>query len=109
MSVYFEQVSGAISDEKGTVDKFIGDGIMAFWGAPIALADHVLHACRGALRAERRMERVNEGWRVSGKPTLRIRIGLNCGEVLVGNIGSSERSATRRSAMASTWRRVSRA
>jgi adenylate cyclase len=91
MSVYFEEVSGAISDEKGTVDKFIGDGIMAFWGAPIALADHVLHACRGALRAELRMERVNEGWRVSGKPTLRIRIGLNCGEVLVGNIGSSER------------------
>jgi adenylate cyclase len=91
MSVYFEQVSRAISDEKGTVDKFIGDGIMAFWGAPIAQADHVLHACRGALRAARRMERVNEGWRVSGKPTLRIRIGLNCGEVLVGNIGSAER------------------
>jgi adenylate cyclase len=91
MSVYFEQVSRAISDEKGTVDKFIGDGIMAFWGAPIALPDHVLRACAGALRAARRMERVNEAWRAEGKPTLRIRIGLNSAEVLVGNIGSSER------------------
>jgi len=91
MSVYFEQVSRAISDERGTVDKFIGDGIMAFWGAPLPLADHVLHACAGALRAARRMERVNAGWRAEGKPTLRIRIGLNYAEVLVGNIGSSER------------------
>lgn len=60
MSVYFEQVTRAISDEQGTVDKFIGDGIMAFWGAPVALPDHVLRACSGTLRAVRRMERVNE-------------------------------------------------
>lgn len=91
MSVYFEQVSSAISEEKGTVDKFIGDGIMAFWGAPGALSDHVLRACVGALRAARRMERVNEAWRAEGKPPLRIRIGLNTADVLVGNVGSSER------------------
>jgi class 3 adenylate cyclase len=91
MSVYFEQVSRAISDEEGTVDKFIGDGIMAFWGAPVALPDHVLRACAGALRAARRMERINEAWRAEGKPTFRIRIGLNSAEVLVGNIGSLER------------------
>jgi len=91
MSIYFEQVSHAISEEKGTVDKFIGDGIMAFWGAPGALPDHVLRACVGALRAARRMERVNEAWRVEGKPTLRMRIGLNTADVLVGNVGSTER------------------
>ena len=91
MSVYFEQVSRAISDESGTVDKFIGDGIMAFWGAPAALSDNVLRACAGALRAVRRMERVNETWRAEGKPTFRIRIGLNSAEVLVGNIGASHR------------------
>jgi class 3 adenylate cyclase/ABC-type nitrate/sulfonate/bicarbonate transport system substrate-binding protein len=91
MSVYFEQVSGAISDEKGTVDKFIGDGIMAFWGAPMVTSDHALHACAGALRAARRMERINEAWRAEGKPTFRIRIGLNSAEVLVGNVGSSKR------------------
>ncbi|WP_143035753.1 adenylate/guanylate cyclase domain-containing protein [Bradyrhizobium sp. Rc2d] len=91
MSVYFEQVTRAISDEQGTVDKFIGDGIMAFWGAPVALPDHVLRGCAGALRAVRRMERVNEHWQADGKPPLRIRIGLNCAEVLVGNIGPSGR------------------
>jgi adenylate cyclase len=91
MSVYFEQVTRAISDETGTVDKFIGDGIMAFWGAPVSQPDHVLRGCKAALRALRRMERLNEGWRAEGKPTLRIRIGLNSGEVLVGNIGSSDR------------------
>jgi adenylate cyclase len=91
MSVYFEAVSRAFSDEKGTVDKFIGDGVMAFWGAPIPLDDHVLRACMGALRATRRMERVNDGWRAGGKPTLRVRIGLNTADVLVGNVGSSER------------------
>jgi class 3 adenylate cyclase len=48
MSTYFEQVSRAISDEHGTVDKFIGDGIMAFWGAPAPRSDHVLRACAGS-------------------------------------------------------------
>jgi adenylate cyclase len=91
MSVYFEQVSRAISDEQGTVDKFIGDGIMAFWGAPVTLSDHALRACVGALRVARRMERVNGAWRAEGRPTFRIRIGLNSAEVLVGNVGSSER------------------
>jgi adenylate cyclase len=91
MSVYFEQVTRAISDEQGTMDKFIGDGIMAFWGAPLPMPDHVLRACSATLRAVRRMEGVNEAWRAEGKPTLRIRIGLNTAEVLVGNIGSSDR------------------
>ena len=62
MSVYFEQVSRAISDENGTIDKFIGDGVMAFWGAPVALSDHVLRACAGALRAARRMDLANRAW-----------------------------------------------
>src|SRR5215831_493708 len=91
MTVYFDQVSRAISEEKGTVDKFIGDGIMAFWGAPLRLPDHVLRACAGALRAARRMERINEAWCSEGKPPLRIRIGLNSADVLVGNVGSTER------------------
>jgi adenylate cyclase len=91
MSIYFEQVCRAISEEKGTVDKFIGDGVMAFWGAPLGLEDHELHACAGAVRAARRMEQVNNTWRAEGKPTLRTRVGLNSAEVLVGNVGSSDR------------------
>ena len=91
MSHYFEQVSRSVAEEQGTVDKFIGDGVMAFWGAPLPAEDHALRACRGALRAVRRMEALNAGWRAEGRPTFRIRIGMHSAEVLVGNVGSSER------------------
>ncbi len=91
MSVYFEQVSQAISQENGTVDKFIGDGVMAFWGAPMPQTDHALRGCRGALRAARRMEAVNAAWKAEGRRPIRIRIGMHTGDVLVGNVGSSER------------------
>ena len=91
ISTYLEQVSAAISEEGGTVDKFIGDGVMAFWNAPVQRPDHVLRACAGALRAARRMERVNDTWEAEGRPRIRIRIGLNCANVLVGNVGSSAR------------------
>ncbi len=91
ISTYLEEVSGAISEEGGTVDKFIGDGVMAFWNAPVQRPDHVLRACAGALRAARRMERVNDTWEAEGRPRIRIRIGLNCANVLVGNVGSSTR------------------
>jgi len=92
ISAYLETVTGAIVAEQGTVDKFIGDGIMAFWGAPAACEDHALRGCRAALRAARRMERVDAAWREEGRPSIRMRIGLNTADqVLVGNIGSSDR------------------
>jgi|GEM_PF-249302 len=91
ISTYLEEVSGAISEEGGTVDKFIGDGVMAFWNAPVQRPDHVLRACAGALRASRRMQRVNDAWEREGRPRIRIRIGLHCATVLVGNVGSSTR------------------
>jgi class 3 adenylate cyclase/ABC-type nitrate/sulfonate/bicarbonate transport system substrate-binding protein len=91
ISTYLEEVSAAIIQEGGTVDKFIGDGVMAFWNAPVQRRDHVIRACAGALRAARRMERVNDAWAAEGRPRIRIRIGLNCANVLVGNVGSSTR------------------
>jgi class 3 adenylate cyclase/ABC-type nitrate/sulfonate/bicarbonate transport system substrate-binding protein len=91
ISTYLEEVSAAISQEGGTVDKFIGDGVMAFWNAPAQRPDHVLRACAAALRAARRMERVNDAWEAEGRPRIHIRIGLNCANVLVGNVGSSTR------------------
>jgi class 3 adenylate cyclase/ABC-type nitrate/sulfonate/bicarbonate transport system substrate-binding protein len=91
ISTYLEEVSSAISEEGGTVDKFIGDGVMAFWNAPVQRPDHVLRACAAALRAARRMERVNDTWEAEGRPRIHIRIGLNCANVLVGNVGSSSR------------------
>jgi class 3 adenylate cyclase/ABC-type nitrate/sulfonate/bicarbonate transport system substrate-binding protein len=91
ISTYLEEVSSAISEEGGTVDKFIGDGVMAFWNAPVERPDHVLRACAAAVRAARRMERVNDAWEAEGRPRIHIRIGLNCANVLVGNVGSSNR------------------
>ena len=91
LSAYFETVSHAIAEEGGTVDKFIGDGIMAFWGAPVQRDDHVLRACCGAFRAQRRVQQLNAEWSTHGRPTLQVRVGLHCAEVLVGNVGSSER------------------
>jgi class 3 adenylate cyclase/ABC-type nitrate/sulfonate/bicarbonate transport system substrate-binding protein len=91
ISTYLQEVSAAIAEEGGTVDKFIGDGVMAFWNAPVQRPDHVLRACAGALRAARRMERVNDAWEAEGRPRIHIRIGLNCANVLVGNVGSSTR------------------
>jgi class 3 adenylate cyclase/ABC-type nitrate/sulfonate/bicarbonate transport system substrate-binding protein len=91
ISTYLEEVSAAISQEGGTVDKFIGDGVMAFWNAPAQRPDHVLRGCAAALRAARRMERVNDAWEAEARPRIHIRIGLNCANVLVGNVGSSAR------------------
>jgi class 3 adenylate cyclase len=91
ISTYLEEVSSAIAEEGGTVDKFIGDGVMAFWNAPVERPDHVLRACAAALRAARRMERVNDVWEAEGRPRIHLRIGLNCAKVLVGNVGSSNR------------------
>lgn len=91
MSAYFDAVSRAISEEQGTVDKFIGDGVMAFWGAPVAVPHPALRACCGALRALRRIEALNASWLAQGHPPFRMRIGLNTGDVLVGNVGSAER------------------
>ena len=91
ISTYLEEVSSAISEEGGTVDKFIGDGVMAFWNAPVERPDHVLRACAAAVRAARRMERVNDAWEAEGRPRINVRIGLNCANVLVGNVGSSNR------------------
>ena len=91
LSVYFEAVSQAIAAEHGTVDKFIGDGIMAFWGAPAVRDDHVLRGCCGALRAQQRMEKLNAKWSEQGRQVMHMRIGIHCARVLVGNVGSSER------------------
>ncbi len=73
------------------IDKFIGDSVMAFWGAPAEVPDQVYRACVGALRAAHRVGRLNLEWARDGRPQMRVRIGLHCADVIVGNVGSSER------------------
>jgi adenylate cyclase len=91
VSAYFEAVTLAVNAEEGTIDKFIGDGVMAFWGAPALLDDHAYRACVAALRAHQRMAEVNREWQAQGLNTLHMRVGIHSDAVLVGNMGSSER------------------
>lgn len=91
VSAYLEAVTRAVNQEHGTIDKFIGDGVMAFWGAPANLKKHAYHACVAALRAQHTMRRLNSDWVAQGLKPLNMRIGIHCDSVLVGNIGSAER------------------
>lgn len=91
LAEYLEGLSDAIRAQHGTVDKYIGDAIMAFWGAPRDDADHALNACEGALAMRAKLEELQEGWTKRGLPKLQTRIGLNTGEVLVGNFGATSR------------------
>ena len=90
-SHYFETVTSAVAEESGTIDKFIGDCVMALWGAPAVMEDHVFRACVAALRASRRMERLNASWAAEGRKEMRVRIGIHCDTVVVGNVGSRAR------------------
>jgi adenylate cyclase len=89
LSRYFDSVSAQIQAQGGTIDKFIGDAVMAFWGAPAPNPDHAVDCCRAALACQRAMAEaglVDD----NGQP-VRIRIGVNSGDMLVGNIGSEVR------------------
>jgi len=88
---YLSRMSEAIFRHKGTIDKFIGDAIMAIFGAPIAQPDHADRACEVALDMMATLEEVNRDQLSRGHPPLRIGIGINTGEMTVGNIGSSRR------------------
>ena len=91
VSSYLELMTYAIKEEGGTVDKFIGDSVMAFWGAPLLNQNHAYHACVAAVKAQRRMVDLNAKLIADKKPPLTARIGIHSDAVLVGNIGSSER------------------
>lgn len=91
MSTLLEVVSEAVHQEFGTIDKFVGDGVMAFWGAPAKLNDHAWHACVAGLRIQRALDGLNEHWRQTFSQPMRVRVGIHSDAVLVGNVGSTER------------------
>jgi adenylate cyclase len=89
LSRYFDCVSMEVQRHGGTIDKFIGDAVMAFWGAPAPDADHAVNCCRSALACQRA---VREAGLIDDEGgVLKIRIGVNSGDMLVGNIGSEVR------------------
>jgi adenylate cyclase len=92
LAEYFEAMSNALRQKpSGTLDKFIGDGIMAFWGAPTPNPEHALTACRAALLCQQRLKELHEKWTREGKPLFFQRIGIDTGGVIVGNMGSITR------------------
>jgi adenylate cyclase len=88
---YLQVLSEQILKMGGTVDKYIGDAIMALWGAPVEIPDHALAACTAALNNQKTLAELRERWKSEGKPPFQARIGINTGEVVVGNIGSAKR------------------
>jgi adenylate cyclase len=88
---YLSSMTDIILDEEGTVDKFEGDAIMAFWGAPLPQEDQALRACRAALRQQAALADLNRHFEELGLPPLAMRIGLHTGEAVVGNLGSEKR------------------
>ncbi|MBT3879721.1 MAG: HAMP domain-containing protein [Candidatus Scalindua sp.] len=91
LNEYFEGMSAAILECQGTIDKFQGDSILAFWGAPIAQENHALFACQAALKCRKFLHKLEEEWKAGGLPSRTYRFGINTGEVVVGNVGSATR------------------
>jgi adenylate cyclase len=88
---YLSEMTDIIMDEGGTLDKYEGDAIIAFWNAPLEQSDHAVRACRAALRCQRRLAELRSAFQQRIGAVLRMRVGLNTGSVVVGNMGSRKR------------------
>jgi adenylate cyclase len=99
MNRFLTPMTDIILEARGTVDKYMGDNIMAFWNAPLALAQHPRHACEAALTMTRRLAELNVEWRREAHEQGRnhipvmMGIGINTGMASVGNFGSTQRFA----------------
>ncbi|MDH4321521.1 MAG: adenylate/guanylate cyclase domain-containing protein, partial [Desulfobulbaceae bacterium] len=91
MNRYLTAMSAVIMEFGGTVDKFIGDAIMAIWGAPLDDDDHAANAVRAALVMMARLRQLDPQWEAEGLPAVNVGIGINTGVMSVGNFGSNER------------------
>lgn len=94
LNEFFTAMTRYVLDQGGTLDKYMGDALMAFFGAPLSQPDHAVRACRAALAMGASLQRLNAGWHERGilprELSLGIGIGLNSGEMSVGNVGSEE-------------------
>lgn len=91
LNYYLHEMVELVFKYKGTLDKFIGDAVMAFWGAPIEMKNHASQSVSCALEMIDKLKSVNKHFRANGYPEINIGVGLNTGPVIVGNIGSTKR------------------
>jgi adenylate cyclase len=91
LTEYFTEMVGIVFEHGGTLDKFIGDEIMALWGAPVSKDDDADRAMRAAIDMMAVLKELNEKWSEEGRPPVEIGIGINVGEVFAGNIGAEQR------------------
>ncbi len=91
LNEYFEAMTDIVFKYQGTVDKFIGDGLMVFFGDPDPQSDHALRCVRAAIEMQKRVRDIKAKWEKRGDMPIQIRIGINTGTVVVGNMGSARR------------------
>lgn len=91
LNEFLTEMTRIILDHGGTLDKFEGDAIIAFWGAPVSMENHAEAACRASVLMQLRLAELRRKWREGGNPELRMRIGICSGKAVVGNMGSKDR------------------
>lgn len=91
LNEYLDEMTSLVLKYDGTLDKYEGDALMAFWGAPIPQKDHALRTCYAALDMQKRLAELRPKWKKEGKPELAARCGVNTGIVIVGNMGGKDR------------------
>jgi len=91
LNEFLTEMTDIILANKGTLDKFEGDAIIAFFGAPIVMPDHAARACRACVQMQKRLVELRTKWKEENRPLLRMRIGMNTGKAVVGNMGSKAR------------------
>jgi adenylate cyclase len=91
LNQYLTKMTNLVFEHQGVLDKYIGDAVMAFWGAPVEQSDHALKACQTALAMQEEVQRLKTEWHKEGIPDFDVRIGINTGEMIVGNMGANTR------------------
>jgi len=91
LNKYFEEMAEIVFSYEGTIDKYIGDGLMVFFGDPIDYPDHALRAVKAGIKMQERTKQLRKDWEQTGGMPIEIRIGIHTGEVVVGNMGSQSR------------------
>lgn len=90
LNIYMSKMTDILFETYGTLDKYIGDAIVGYWGAPLAIENHAYHAVRGSVKMIESLPAINQSFKEQGFPEFKVGIGLNSGECSVGNMGSDK-------------------